>query len=189
MCVLSDLRGVTDGAGVGGTALRAGTQRAADPTHLLEAHDVLGSTLFYLGKYAASRTHLEQGSTPTDLAAERALALHHGTTPGVRCLEMAAHTLWCLGYPAQAMRRSQEALAMAQALAHPYSLAVAQHFAAWLHQRRRDIPAVREQADALLSLALAQRFPTWGGMEHSGRAGYWLRRARASQAWRRCVRA
>ena len=32
-------------------------------------------------------------------------------------------TLWCLGYPAQALRRSQEALGLAEALAHPYSLA------------------------------------------------------------------
>jgi hypothetical protein len=72
---------------------------------------------------------------------------------------MAAHTLWCLGYPTQAVQRSQEALALAQVLTHPYSLAVAQHWAAWLHQRRRDVPAVREQADSLLSLAMAQRFP------------------------------
>ena len=34
-----------------------------------------------------------------------------------------ADTLWCLGYRALAVRRSQEALALAQALAHPYSLA------------------------------------------------------------------
>jgi predicted ATPase len=76
---------------------------------------------------------------------------------------MAAHTLWCLGYPAQAVRRSQEALALAQALAHAHSLATAQHWAAWLHQRRRDVPAVREQADALLPLATAQGFPVWVG--------------------------
>ena len=37
--------------------------------------------------------------------------------------------LWCLGYPAQAMQRSQEALALAQELAHPYSLAAAQFWA------------------------------------------------------------
>jgi hypothetical protein len=32
---------------------------------------------------------------------------------------MAALTLWCLGLPAQAERRSQEALALAEVLAHP----------------------------------------------------------------------
>ena len=58
---------------------------------------------------------------------------------------MAANTLWCLGYPAQAVRRSQEALALAQELAHPYSLAVAQHYAAFLHHRRREAPRSRRR--------------------------------------------
>ena len=165
-------------------------QRAADPTHLLEAHDALGTTLFYLGDYAAARTHLEQGIALTDPAAQRALALRHGEAPGVRCLAMAANTLWCLGYPAQAVRRSQEALALAQALAHPYSLALAQHFAAFLHHRRREAPAVQAQADALLTLATAQGFPLWVGYGHllaglgAGHAGPGRRRA-----WRSCTRA
>jgi len=138
-------------------------QHEAAPTPHLQAQTALGSTLFYLGKYAAARTHLEQGIAFIDSTAQRALALRHGTAPGVRCFGMAAHTLWCLGYPAQAVRWSQEALVLAQALAHPLSLASSQHWTAWLHQRRRDVPAVREQADALLSLAMEQRFPQWVG--------------------------
>jgi predicted ATPase len=66
-------------------------------------------------------------------------------------------------YPAQAVRQSQEALAQAQELAHPYSLAVAQHFAAWLHHRRREAPAVQALADALLTLTTAQEFPLYAG--------------------------
>jgi predicted ATPase len=138
-------------------------EHTADPMHRLEAHGTLGNLLFYLGEYAAAQTHLEQGIVLTDPAAQRALALRSGMAPGVLCLAMVAHTLWCLGYPAQAVRRGQEALALAQALAHPLSLVTAQHWAAWLHQRRRDVPAVREQADALLSLATAQGFPLWVG--------------------------
>jgi predicted ATPase len=61
------------------------------------------------------------------------------------------------------MLRSQEALALAQALAHPHSLAVAQHFAAQLHYRRREAPAVQAQAEALLTLATAQELPLWVG--------------------------
>ena len=61
------------------------------------------------------------------------------------------------------MRRSQEALALAQALAHPYSLAMAQHFAAYLHYHRREALAVQAQADALLTLATAQGFPLYVG--------------------------
>ena len=105
-------------------------QHEAGPTLLLEACDALGIICFHLGEFATARTYLEQGITLTDPAAQQALVLRHAVAPGVRCLAVAANTLWCLGYPAQAVRRSQEALALAQALAHPHSLAVAQHFAA-----------------------------------------------------------
>jgi predicted ATPase len=81
----------------------------------------------------------------------------------VTCLAYAANTLWCLGYPAQALQRSKEALALAQTLAHPHSLALAQHFATSLHHRRRDLSAVEEQAMAHRSLATAEGFPLWTG--------------------------
>jgi adenylate cyclase len=81
----------------------------------------------------------------------------------VRCLTVAAATLWCRGYPTQALRRSQEALALAQALAHPQSLAVAQYWAALLHHRRCEAAGVQVQAEALLTLATAQQLPLWVG--------------------------
>src|SRR5207237_7071312 len=80
-------------------------QRAAAPTHLLEAHDTLGIILSNLGEYATARTHLEQGIALTDPAAQRALAFRQGEALGVRCLAVAANTLWCLGYPTQAVWR------------------------------------------------------------------------------------
>jgi class 3 adenylate cyclase/predicted ATPase len=132
-------------------------------THRLEAHVALGDTLFFLGEFAAAMTHLEQGIALTDPMTERAEALRHGVAPGVRCLVVAANTLWCLGAPAQAVRRSQEALALAQALDHPQSLAMAHHFVAFLHYHRRTILAVQAQADALLPLAMAQELPLWVG--------------------------
>jgi predicted ATPase len=140
-------------------------QRMEAPTHLLEAHDALGSTLFFLGKYDDARRHLAQGIalTRADPAAQRALVLHHSVAPRVACLTLAALTLWCLGYPVQALRQSQEALALAQALAHPHSLAVAQHWAAFLHHHRGEAQAVKEQAEALLTLATTQRFPLYMG--------------------------
>ena len=85
-------------------------QRAADPVPLREAYEALGTTLFFLGDYVAARMHLEQGIALIDPAAQRGPVLRHGEVPGVRCLAYVANTLWCLGYPAQAVRRSQEAL-------------------------------------------------------------------------------
>jgi class 3 adenylate cyclase/predicted ATPase len=155
---------------------------APDPMPRLEAREGLGATLFFLGEYAAAGTHLEQEITLIDPMMLRAWAFRQGESSGVRCLAYAANTLWCLGYPAQAVRRGQEALALAEHLAHPRSLTQAQHYAACVHYRRREAQMVQRQAEALLALATAQRFPLlvgfgtfWQGwalaMQGQGEAG------------------
>jgi class 3 adenylate cyclase/predicted ATPase len=163
LCQFYRTRGALPTARELGEQLHRLAQHAAEPTPRLEAHDALGTTLFYLGENAAARTHLEQGITLTDPTAERALVSRHGEASGVRCLAVGALTLWCLGSPAQALWRSQEALAIAQALAHPYSLATAQNWASHLHHRRREALAVQAQADTLLTLATTQGFPLYAG--------------------------
>lgn len=87
-----------------------------------------------------------------------------GLASGVMCLGVAANVRWCLGYPAQAVQQSQAALALAHELAHPYGLAAAQYWAAYLHYRRREAPAVQAQAEALLALATKQGFPLYAGV-------------------------
>jgi predicted ATPase len=104
--------------------------------------------------------HLEQGISLIDqMTQEGSRGVPHGAT----CLAYAANTLWCLGFPEQALRRSREALALAQRLNRPQSVAVAHQWAAFLHYRRRDVPAVQAQAEALLALARAHEFPLWRG--------------------------
>jgi predicted ATPase len=138
-------------------------QRAAVPTHLLEAHSALGHTLYLQGDFAAALPHCTQGMALTDLPQQRVQRASHALADGVVCLFTAAHTLWCLGFPDQAVQRSQECLVLAQVLEQPLSLAVAQEYAAGLHYRRREVPAVQAQADALLALAMAQGFPLMVG--------------------------
>ena len=119
LCRFSFARGALPTARELGEQLFGLAQREAAPTRLLEAHEMLGNILFFLGEYAAARSHLEQGITLIDPMAQRALTLRHGEAPGVRCLAYAGWTLWCLGYPAQAVQRSQEALTLAQTLGIP----------------------------------------------------------------------
>ena len=69
--------------------------------------------------------------------------------------------LWLLGYPDQALQRSQEALTLAQELSHPFSLAFALYFAAMLHQFRREAQAAQERAEAAMALATEQGFAFW----------------------------
>jgi predicted ATPase len=164
LCRFYRARGALPTARELGEQLYRLAQRETAPTPRLEAHDALGSTLFHLGEYATALTHLEQGIALTDPTVQQALALRHDVAPGVTCLAYAANILWCLGFPAQAVRRSQEALALAQTLSHPYSLVFARYWAALLHHRRREASAVQAQAEALLTLATAQGFPLWVGL-------------------------
>ena len=159
LCLFYYSRGALPTARELGEQLYSLAQRQAVPTSRLEAHEALGTTLYFLGDYGAARTHLEQGLALTNLTTQRALTLRHGVVSGVTCLAVVALTLWCLGYPAQAVRRSQEALALAQELDHPHSLALAQHWAGYLHHCRHEVPAVQAQAEALLALATAQGLP------------------------------
>jgi predicted ATPase len=84
-----------------------------------------------------------------------------GQDPGVVCLSCAAMTLWLLGYPAQALARLHDGLALAQELSHPFSLAYARFCAAFVSQFRRDVSAVHEQAEAAVALSTEQGFPLW----------------------------
>jgi predicted ATPase len=66
-----------------------------------------------------------------------------------------------LGYPDQALQRSQAALTLARELSHPWSLAYALHWAAILYQHRRESQAVLERVEAQIGLANEQGFPDW----------------------------
>jgi predicted ATPase/class 3 adenylate cyclase len=133
-------------------------QRLHDPVRLLRAHNTLGVTLFYLGELASAREHLEQGIALYS-PQQRSLAVVQD--PMVACLSYMAWVLWYLGYPDQALKRSHEALTLAQELSHPYSMAQALFFAAELHHLRQEAQAVQERAEAVITLAAEQGFPFW----------------------------
>ena len=145
---------------LGDTLLRL-AQRADDPALAVLAHYALGSTWLFLGALPAARQHLEEGIARYTPDQSRALMFRMGLDPGVGCRAYAAWTLWLLGYPEQALARLHEALALAHELSHPYSLALARWWAAYVYQLRRDVPAVHEHAEAAVALATEQGFPLW----------------------------
>ena len=145
------------------------TQRIDDPTLAVIAHTALGSTWLWLGALRAARQHLEEALTRYTPEQRRALVFRMGQDPGVACRALAAQTLWLLGYPEQALARVHEALALAQALSHPFSLAYVRCYAAFVSQFRRDVSAVHEHAEAAVALATEQGFPQWAAIGTSVR--------------------
>jgi predicted ATPase len=136
-------------------------QRAHDPSLAVLAHYALGATWMWLGTLPAARTHLKEGIARYTPDQRRAPVFRIGQDPGVGCRAYAAATLWLLGYPDQALAHIHEAMALAHALLHPFSLAYARCWAAIVSQWRRDVLAVYEQAEAAITLSTEQRFLLW----------------------------
>jgi predicted ATPase len=63
-----------------------------------------------------------------------------------------------LGYPDQALQRSQEALTLARDLAHPFSMAYALGYASRVHELRGERHAAEAQIEAQMVLAHEQGF-------------------------------
>jgi predicted ATPase len=144
----------------GDTLLRL-AQRADAPALAVIAHYALGVTWLGLGALPAARQHLEEGIALYTPDQRRAPVCRMGLDPGVACRAHAAWTLWLPGYPAQALTRLHEALALAHELSHPYSVAFARFFAAFVSQLRRDVLAVQEHAETCIVLSTEQGFPQY----------------------------
>jgi predicted ATPase len=111
--------------------------------------------LFHCGEFAPARLHLEQ-SIAFYGSQQHPPPMTNFTA--IVSLSYAAGTLWRLGYPDQALKRTHEALTLAQGLFHPFLQAAALHFATVFHQCRWEVQTVREQAEALIALCTEQGF-------------------------------
>ncbi len=143
-------------------------QSAHNPALLLYARYALGVTSFRMGELLPAREHLETAISLYDPERHRPLIFRYlGVDAGVYCLSYAAWTLWHLGYPDQALRRGNEALALAQGLSLPLSLAFAEFFFGELRQSRGEVSAAQETAESLIALCAEHEFPDWLAMATS----------------------
>src|SRR5262249_22127398 len=134
-------------------------QHTQDPGMLSAAHRLLGTTLYYLGRAAKAHTHFTQGIALYDPKQHRDFAFLYGEDAGVTCRSYGARALWLLGYLNQGRTQVDEAVTLAQQLAHPFSMSIAMGSAAICHQFRREWRRAQDCAEANLSLAKEQGFP------------------------------
>jgi predicted ATPase len=66
--------------------------------------------------------------------------------------------LWHLGFPDQALKRGNDARALAQTLSHPFSLAFAGFCFGYLWEFRREARAALEHADSMIALSTEHGF-------------------------------
>jgi predicted ATPase len=134
-------------------------------TFKLEAHHAMWNTLMYLGEFKDSLIETGRGVAFYDPHQHSALvSLYGGHDPGICGRNHAAQARWLLGYPDRALECTKEALALANALAHPNSLAQALAHAAMGDQFRRDRPATAKHAEIVIAVSLEHGLAQWETM-------------------------
>jgi hypothetical protein len=127
---------------------------------LVVAHTMLVGTLYWLGEFTSAQPHQEQVFALYDPQRDsRRYAVL--PDPRVQCLYYASVTLWHLGYPDQALKKSQDAITLATGLSHPFILAQALGFAAQFHSLRQEWQLARARAEEVITLSTEQGFPFW----------------------------
>lgn len=140
--------------------LRQAKQVDSPRSFLLEAHFASGQTFFFQGDFRAAFARLEQGAAFYDPQRARSGAFAIQDTR-VICLSATAWALGFLGELDVALQRSREAVSLATQLSHPFSVATALFYAAWLHQFRREVRPARDTAEAAIRLSKEHGFPIW----------------------------
>jgi predicted ATPase len=146
--------------------------QAAEGLEFATAHDVPGMrrealfmpglTMLYRGDFSGARDHLQQALTVRDDPEQRSFwAVRTGQNSAVthQCYLFLA--LWHLGYPDQALRLSEETVALARQIGHPFSLDYALHHCGWLYLQSRLPARLRAVAEEEFAIATEQGFALW----------------------------
>jgi DNA-binding winged helix-turn-helix (wHTH) protein/predicted ATPase len=144
-------------------------QRLQDPSLLLWAYRGLQEASLFLGECLTAKTYGESGAALYDPHQRRAQTFVYGEDPAMATLPFYGSSLFLLGYPDQALRKSREALTLARELAHANSLAFAFHIIGLVHCYRREGEEAREQAEATIALTTEQGLPFWLALGTMGR--------------------
>ncbi len=145
-CELEAGRGIWDRISRLATASRT-------PLLLLWSHTTGSIILSHIGDQTAALEHARRGIDAYDPGDHAAIVSFGGFDAGVIGRAQAARILWLCGYPDEASRRVDEALALARRHGHPYTLGLTLFFAGWTSRFLRDASGTTERAAEARSIA------------------------------------
>jgi class 3 adenylate cyclase/predicted ATPase len=141
---------------------------------LLETCQLIGIPSFYRGDYALARSHLARGAAMYRPDQHHTLVFEHGgADTGVAIMTHEALTLWIMGYADQARLKMAAAMACARSLNHPFTLAFALYYSAWLNKLCGQAAAVHEATSEAISICDEHGFPFWGLSSAALRSSMW----------------
>jgi predicted ATPase len=127
-------------------------------------HQACGSDEMLAGRFVSSRSHFEEALALYDPISHRSLVGEFRIDPQVICLGYLGVVLFCLGFPDQALTKSDAALANAQRLSNPAFVAASLSLVMPLHTLIGDTATPSRWADQLASVAGEQGFAHWRGV-------------------------
>jgi class 3 adenylate cyclase/predicted ATPase len=135
-------------------------ERVDDHGFLIEAHHLGWSALCFSGDYIAAQKHAEEGIARYDRDRDHQLTyVYSGHDPGMCCRAFGSLSLGQLGYPDQALELCRDGLELAEALEHPFTVAIALWATGILHQLRREPEATGEAGERMVSYCSEKGLP------------------------------
>ena len=135
----------------------------------LLAHRSCGLNLLFRANFAGALRHFKEAVTLYERPGIGSL-MSPPVDPRIASQSFIPWGLLVLGYADQAITESQQALAYARELSHPYTLAFALHVNCIFHQLRDDGTILRERSQQLVELATEHGFPHLRGSGRCFRA-------------------
>lgn len=139
-------------------------QSIQDTAILMEAYRIMDETSLYRGELAPALEHLNRTLSLYDPQQHHTHATLYGQDPGVASLSHGSWILWHLGYPDQALKMGQEAVALGEKLSHLFSLDFALCYVAALNQMCRDVKKAEDLVEAAITLSTREEFVGWLAM-------------------------
>jgi class 3 adenylate cyclase/predicted ATPase len=139
----------------------------------LDAHLMTGLVCLYQGRFREARQHLQACVSMYDAQEHLPHAVRQGVDIGSASLAYYARTLWFLGHPDLALKRSTEAVEMARTPTIPLGIAQASGMLALVHHVRGDLVATKEWVDRTVRYAQDQGHVYWVAL--GGILDSWLR--------------
>jgi predicted ATPase/class 3 adenylate cyclase len=140
--------------------LRVSHQRN-DSAGLVLGHNSSGVSQLLAGRFASSRSHLEEAFALYDQISHRPLVHQVGFHPHVSSQAYLGIVLFCLGFPNQALAQCNEATDEARRLAHLPTLAVILSLSTMLLSVVGKNAVMNELADQLVTVTTEQGFSRW----------------------------
>lgn len=134
------------------------------PDFIVASNRAMGSPLVYEGKHHQAIPFLKRvASIEATLDLRAQVYRYDVVDPWIVASSYMSWAYWLLGSPAIAQKHSDDAVHIAEALDHSFSLTLALSFSQWIHQFNRDVTRTRATAEKALSLAKEQGFAFWYG--------------------------